>query len=178
MSTICSSVSGRGISAGNVGCDHRIGRVPQGMIRGQRFRIGHIQSGPGDPPPIERIAEGIRVDGRPPPHIQDDGALFEQADPTFIHHVISGWIARQAHGHHIRFRQKAVQFFHGIQTIQPLRRISHMPPDSLHAAAQRLHLPAESHTDIPQPHHEDLGAFDHVHKSLAFPPVEQRSARL
>ena len=71
-------------AAGDVGGDQHVGVFPEAVLLGEGLRVGDIQPGGADFAGVQRLAEGLGVDGGPPPDIDDQDAVLAAGEGAGI----------------------------------------------------------------------------------------------
>ena len=130
--------------------DEQIGRVPQRVVRGQRFRGGHIQRGAGQLALLQHPDQGGLMDNAPARDDDEKGLRLQQGQFVRPDHPPRLGGDRDRHHHHVRLPQQRRHAVHQLQVgdiVGLLHRID-VDCDDIHleSGGPLRDLPA----DIPQ----------------------------
>ena len=84
-----------GLRAGVVRRDDHVRQRPERMIGGQGLGLGHVQAGSRQVPRAQRRDERVRVDGRAPPEVDDEGSARQCRELALTEQPAGLWRERQ-----------------------------------------------------------------------------------
>lgn len=74
-------------ATGNMGSNQHIGVFPKAVPLGKGLRVGDIQPGGADFAGVQRLTEGLGVDGGPPPDVDDQDAILAAGEGVGIENL-------------------------------------------------------------------------------------------
>lgn len=74
-------------ASGDMGGDQHIGIFPKAVFSGKGFRVGDIQPSGADFAGVQRLTEGLGVDGGPSPDVDDQDAILAEGEGVGIENL-------------------------------------------------------------------------------------------
>ena len=140
------------------------------MILGQRLRHTHIQCRPGQPVGIQRLHQGLLVNGGAPAYVHNIGIPRQEGDALPGEDMRRLLGARQSHDQDLCFRQDAVQLIQRVHFVvggvAGFLGATHAPH---HLGAQCLGPAGEVGADVAGTQNGDAAAADGAHGQSFFP---------
>ena len=156
MAAMRRAVSGRWSLPAVWGGDQGPGLAPEGVLRRQGLRIGHVQSGPPQAAGLQHLRQGGAVHRASPAAVEENGVLFQAQQPLPAEQAYCFRRLGQGQGHHVGPGQQLVQLREAIYALDALGGAGGITAHAGGMGPQGPAQPGEGGAQIPGTHHQHL----------------------